>query len=146
MWNPPWARSKALAGLEDRGFRVEVSKFFEPEAETTDYSLRVMDPAGKLVGKIDSYAAACAAGGWASVSSAIITKPYRGRGIYPEMLVALRDVVQKDGCKGIFSGSGNRSADATKSWQKFAAREPRVSAPADRPGYFFLSGRTKRRS
>lgn len=141
-WNPPWT-ARALAGLQEMGFRVEVHRTRDPVNETTDYALRVFDGGNKLVGKIDSYSAACAEKGWASVSAAIVTKQYRGRGIYPEMLRVLRDAVQADGCRGIFSGSGNRSEAATESWRKFAAREPRVSQQAGRPGYYFLNGKRR---
>lgn len=94
---------------------------------------------GEEVGYV--FGMSCAVGEYAAVRDAEIDPKWRGKGVYPSMLKALRDIAQQNGCAGVVSRASGRIKDmSTKSWKKFADREPRVREEA---GDYYLSALPK---
>lgn len=74
-----------------------------------------------------AFAFSCAPGEYAPIRDGEIDPKWQRKGLYPVMLAALRDVAQRNGCKGIVSRGSGRVADrSTRSWERFARAEPRV--------------------
>ena len=107
-------------------FTLSVESSFDDDVGMDEYRVKATTPKGKVIGSVNAHAD-CAVPSYAVVGTASVQKAYRGIGLYPQMLVELRDAVQRDGCLGIESPGANRTPDATASWRKFAAREPGVA-------------------
>lgn len=84
----------------------------------------------------------CNAAGYAAIDEGWITEAWQGKGLYPVMLTKMRDHVKAQGCKGLVSRViGRRGKKSTASWEKFAAREPRVRAVETQYGPdYYLDG------
>jgi GNAT superfamily N-acetyltransferase len=69
---------------------------------------------------------------YAPVFTADVHPKYRGRGLYPAMLMQLLRNAKERGYRGIVSEDAGRvGTQSTASWEKFAAREPRVRRGKD---------------
>lgn len=133
-------RSNRLRGVG--GVVEDLGLEFRFEQDDDGNWLNAYLPSGDRIGKI-MYGAcrgeAWNAGKWRSAILDVAVEPeYRGMGVYPAMLSALRDKVRQDKrCAGLFSDGDSREPIATASWEKFAEREPRVSR---RGGNYYLDG------
>jgi hypothetical protein len=129
--------------LKKLGLRVLAEKNpspFEGDTEYHDYKVWLTDSEGKAKGQVEAFAR-CPADQWARVDSGWIDKEYQGKALYPEMLKALRDELQRDGCLGVVSRqTGRHGQQSTASWQKFADKEPRVRKDG---GDYYLSALPK---
>ena len=71
-------------------------------------------------------------GDYPSITTSDIVPAYRGKGLYPKMLMILLAEVKGLGYKGIMSKGFARVSDQSDdSWRKFASREPRVTSSMD---------------
>lgn len=119
-------RGRALSALPEF---PELTFEFMRSAMPTSYDgvFLSVDKGSKHVGELT--VTKCNAEGYASVDEAWIADKWRGKGLYPVMLTRMRDHVKAKGCKGLVSRRiGRRGTKSTASWERFAAREPRVRA------------------
>lgn len=122
-------RSTPVAGLPPRlELRERFPSLYFRSGFTANREPRVwvMDAlSGEEVGYV--FAFSCAKGEYASIRDSEIDPKWQQKGLYPVMLTALRDVAQRNGCRGIVSRGSGRIADrSTRSWERFARAEPRV--------------------
>ena len=125
-------RSNRLRGLAGLPPRLELRERFPSLYFRSEFTANreprvwVMDSlSGEEIGY--AFAFSCAPGEYAPIRDSEIDPKWQRKGLYPVMLAALRDVAQRNRCKGIVSRGSGRIADrSTRSWERFARAEPRV--------------------
>jgi hypothetical protein len=104
-----------------------------------EIEIMVVDSMGVEIG----YTAAILESEFAPITGSHIYGHYKGKGLYPKMLMLLLTEVQARGHRGIVSeATGRLGNESTASWQKFAARESRVTSSRDRENRinYYLAG------
>ena len=115
-------KRKGLAGpVED--FDLTLEEDVRDTPDMLDIRLHAVTAQGRRVGEVH---VGWGGGRYAAVETANIDPAYRGKGLYPEMLMTLLEIVQEYGAKGIVSTPDAREGvDSLRSWEKFAKRLPR---------------------
>ena len=114
-----------IPGFPELKVTVKATPSSNRPGQDIEVEIFVHDALGNLVGTTG----AVLTGEYPFVSFSEIWSAYRGKGLYPKMLMILLAEVQARGYKGIVSrGMGRMGIDSNAAWKKFAAREPRVTS------------------
>ena len=111
-----------LSGVAD-DLSLTLEQEIGDDPDILDVHLYAVTANGDTVGHVH---AGWGAGAYAAVETANIDDAYRGKGLYPEMLLTLLEIFKENGAKGIASTADAREGDdSRRSWEKFAKRMPR---------------------
>jgi hypothetical protein len=124
---PKSGRGLLSGVIEDLGLKLEEE--VSESDDMLDVRLYAVNAKGDEVGLVH---AAHGGGRFAAIEDAKINEAYRGKGLYPTMLMEMLNTLKGYGVKGIVSTPEARVGDdSRRSWEKFAQREPRVRRDGD---------------
>jgi hypothetical protein len=134
---PKSGRGLLSGVIEDLGLTLEED--VSESDDMLDVRLYAVNAKGDEVGLVH---AAHGGGRFAAIEDAKINEAYRGKGLYPTMLMEMLNTLKGYGVKGIVSTPEARVGDdSRRSWEKFSKRSNRVRQVEDEEGStFFLEG------
>lgn len=128
MTNKTYEIKGTVKDHKGESFKYEVYKTYRASSETYYYTFALYDD----LEEIGSFEFEVGSDGeYASTYDSYLNVPFRGRGLYQEILLKAKDYFHQIGLKGIVSKGKSRSYDATTAWDhvKGARKE------ADNPEY-----------